>query len=522
MRGPEKTIDEIFAGKAAEGGGQTHLILADGSRCTYAETFARAERFAGVLGSAGIEPGERFATFMGNSRALYETYIGCSLAGVTVVPINTLNTARENAALLADCTPKGLIAQAALKSALPEEIMPGSLALRLIADGSPAGGEIGWHDYESALAEADPGGAPWPSRADDAAMISYSSGTTGQPKGIVLGHRQLLANARLVVDALGYQAADRFLTLLPSFHLFGYAFDFLYCGLVGGEMAVMPAFDADVALEMIEKHRITVLAGVPMMFVNMFDPVRLGARDVSSMRLIDVGGGPVPVSLVRNLKDDIGIDTVESYGLTEISPVASVQLPGRPAPEGSCGPALGGIEVRVVDLGAKEVPVGEPGELLFRSDTFMLRYWNQPKLTAQTLRGGWLHTGDIGRIDEHGNIFILDRIKDMIVTNGFNVFPKEVESVLFGHRQVQAAAVVGVPHEVRGEDVIAFVIAAPGQTPTATQLIDYCRQNLARFKVPRAVTFVDKLPLTASGKIRRFRLRQSHAEAGGGGSPGNQ
>ncbi len=517
-----QTIDGIFASRAAECGEQTHLVLADGSRCSYEETFSRARRFAGVLRSAGIERGDRFATFMGNSRVLYEVYIGCSLAGVTVVPVNILNTARENGALLTDCTPKGLITQSALKPALPDEIVPDTLSLRLIADRAPASGENSWRDYESALAEADPGSAEPLSRPDDAAMISYSSGTTGRPKGIVLGHRQLLANARLVVDTLGYQPTDRFLTLLPSFHLFGYAFDFLYCGLVGGEMVVMPAFDPDTALQAIERHRITVLAGVPMMFVNMFDPARLGAQDVSSLRLIDVGGGPVPVSLVRNLKDKIGIDTVESYGLTEISPVASVQLPGRPAPEGSCGPVLKGIEVRIVDGAGEDVPVGEPGELLFRSDTFMLGYWNQQELTEETLRGGWLHTGDIGRIDKDGNIFILDRIKDMIVTNGFNVFPKEVENVLFGHQGVQAAAVVGVPHEVRGEDVVSFVIAAPGQTPTATELIDYCRQNLARFKVPRAVTFVDELPLTASGKIRRFRLRQSHAQAGGGGSPGNR
>ena len=510
----DKTIDGIFASRAADCGAQTHLILADGSRCSYDETFARAKLFAGVLRSAGIVPGDRVATFMGNSRALYEVYIGCSLAGAVVVPINILNTARENSALFADCTPKGLIAQSALKPALPDEIIPDTLALRLIADRPPASGEDGWHDYERALAEADPGGAEPLSRPDEAAMISYSSGTTGQPKGIVLGHRQLLSNARLVVDALGYQPTDRFLTILPSFHLFGYAFDFLYCGLVGGEMVVMPTFDADEALEVIERYRITVLTGVPLMFVNMFDPARLGARDVSSLRLIDVGGGPVPVSLVRNLKDKIGIDTVESYGLTEISPVASVQLPGAPTPEGSCGPVLKGIEVRVVDGDGKDVPVGEPGELLFRCDTFMLGYWNKPELTGETLHGGWLHTGDVGRLDEDGNIFILDRIKDMIVTNGFNVFPKEVENVLFSHPGAHAVAVIGVPHEVRGEDVVAFIVAVPGQSPKATDFIDYCSQNLARFKVPRTITFVDELPLTASGKIRRFRLREMHGKAG--------
>lgn len=498
------TVDAVFARAASENGAAVHLVFIDGTSSSYEETYERASRFAAALIAAGIEPGDRVACFMGNSRVLYEFFIGCAIAGVIAVPINTLSTARETGALFADCRPRGIVAQNP-GDALPDEMFSDDVVLRLTCgDGVPG---AGWLDYETALAKSAIGDMVPRSRPDDPAMIIYSSGTTGAPKGIVLGHRQLIANAQLTIKALGYNADDRFLTVLPSFHLFGYSYDFLYCGLVGARMVVLPGFDADTALDLMERHSITVLAGVPLMFVQMFQAERLAGRDLSAMRLIDVGGGPVPESLVRRLKDDIGIDTVESYGLTEISTVACVQRPGVPSPDGSCGVVLDGIEVRLRDRQGGDVPTGEPGELQFRCDTFMAGYWGQPELTAETLAEGWLRTGDVGRIDKNGNIFILDRIKDMIVANGYNVFPKEVENVLFAHPAVQAAAVIGVPDEVRGEDIQAFVVPVPGARQNGDEILEYCRRELSRYKVPRDITFTDSLPLTASGKIRRFALR---------------
>ena len=500
-----ETIDAVFARAAAEEDEAVHLVFTDGTASSYGETYERASRFAAVLIAAGIAPGDRVACFMGNSRALYEFFIGCAIAGVIAVPINTLSTARETGALFADCQPRGIVANDP-GTALPNDMFSDDVVLRLSCGDAVPG--AGWRDYEAALAEA-PGRVLAPrSRPDAPAMIVYSSGTTGAPKGIVLGHRQLIANARMTMDVLGYDANDRFLTVLPSFHLFGYSYDFLYCALARGRMFVLPEFDADTALDLIEGHRITVLAGVPLMFVQMFQAGRLAGRDLSSLRLIDVGGGPVPVSLVHRLKNDIGIDTVESYGLTEICTVACVQRPSVPSPDGSCGVVLDGIEVRLRDRDGNPVPAGEPGELQFRCDTLMTEYWGQPELTAATLADGWLHTGDVGRIDEHGNIFILDRIKDMIVANGYNVFPKEVENVLFAHPSVQAAAVIGIPDEVRGEDIQAFVVPAPDAARNGDAILEYCRRELSRYKVPRGITFTESLPLTASGKIRRFALRE--------------
>jgi long-chain acyl-CoA synthetase len=505
------TIDGIFAERTGDAAHSTHFVFMDGSSSTYGETFDRASRFAAILITAGIKPGDRVACLMGNSRPLYEFFIGCSLAGVVAVPINTLSTARETKGVFGDCAPKGIVAQSSLRAALPDAMFSSDVSLRLLCmdDTAPAGDP--WRDYEVALRETPAGPVAPRSRPEAAAMIVYSSGTTGAPKGIELGHRQLLENARLVIKALQYRSTDRFLTILPSFHIFGYSFDFLYCALVRGRMVVLPSFDAKTALDLIEAHRIAVLTGVPMMFVKMFDPALVAERDISSVRLIDVGGGPVPTSLVRQLKGKFGIETVESYGLSEISPVACVQRPHQPSPEGSCGIVLDGFEVRVHNADGEEVSPGEPGELQFRCNTFMNGYWNQPELTESTLKDGWLRTGDVGRVDEAGNIFIIDRIKDMIVTNGYNVFPKEVELVLFAHPAVQAAAVIGAPHAVRGENVVAFVIPAAGATTSAEEIIAYCRENLARFKVPREIVFSDSLPLTASGKIRRFALRERSA-----------
>ncbi len=497
-----RTVDEVFVRAAARRGEATHLILPDGGAVSYGETLGRAWRLAGVLAAAGIGPGDRVAAFMRTSRELHEIYIACGLAGAAAVPVNGLNTARENGLLLADAAPAGLIVAASMLERAPAEILPGSLRLRLVTQGTAAG----WPSYDGALGDARELTGSGRSRPDAAGLIIYSSGTTGTPKGIVLSQQGLVDNALMASGVLGYRADDRFLTILPSYSSFGYSFDFLQAGLAGASTVLMPVFDAAAAVELIARHRVTCLAGVPTMFVRMAE--HMASRDLTCLRLIDVGGGPVPEKLKQDLRTTLGCETVESYGLTEISPVASVQQPGAPVRPGSCGPPLPGVEARVVDEADHDVPPGQPGELIFRCSTIMLGYWNQPELTATTLRGGWLHSGDIGTIDEAGHLYILDRLKDMIVTSGNNVYPKEVETVIFEHPAVQSVAVVGLPDEVRGEAVHAFVVLAPGARATEGVIVEHCHRNLARFKVPRSVTFIDELPLTGSGKIRRFVLRE--------------
>lgn len=507
-----QTIDGVFSETARRTGRATHLVLADGRSVPYAETLERARRLASVLAGAGIGGGDRAAMFMRNSRELFESYIACSLAGAIAVPVNGLNTARENGLLFADCTPTALVAEISLLDRVPAETLPAGMTLRLVT----AGAAPGWRSYDQAIETAGERTAPEPSRAEAPAVIIYSSGTTGSPKGIVLGQQGVVDNARLTSGVLGYRDSDRFLTLLPTYSSFGFAFDFLQAGLAGASTVITPAFDAAAAVELIERHRVSCLAGVPTMFVRMAQ--HMAGRDLTCLRLIDVGGGPVPEKLKEDLRRTLGVETVESYGLTEISPVATVQRPGEPVRPGSCGPALPEIEARVVDAEDRDLPAGAAGELVFRCRTLMIGYWNQPELTATTLRDGWLHSGDIGTMDEDGHLYILDRLKDMIVTSGNNVYPKEVEIVIFEHPAVQSVAVAGLPDEVRGETVHAFVVLRPGAAATAAEIIEHCRRNLARFKVPRGITFIDEMPLTGSGKIRRFKLRElarAHAAAAG-------
>jgi len=503
MNEPGTSVDALFEAAARDDPDAVHLVFPAGGTSTYAETFHRSSRLAGALAAAGIGPGDRVALFLGNTRELYEAFIGCGMLGCIAVPLNTLNTAHENGKILADASPKAVISETARLTALPDGIFAGSPMCRIAAGGDAPG----WTNYERALQSATPVNASR-SRPGDAALIVYSSGTTGEPKGIVLSHHGLVLNSQRVGTLFARSSLDRFITLLPSFHLFGYSFDFLACALVRGRMVVMPAFEPATALDLIERHRVSLLAGVPLMFARMFDSSLTQGRDLSSLRLIDVGGGPVSHSLKRRLKSDLGIDTVESYGLTEISASAAVQVPGQDAADGASGPPLPGFSIRICDPDGNDLPTGTGGEILLSGPTMMIGYWNQPELTRRTVRDGWLHTGDLGMLDERGHVHVLDRIKDMIVSNGRNIYPKEVENVLSSHPAVQAVSVIGMPDELRGERVHACVVRNPAREVQVEELLEFCRQYLAPFKIPRAITFIEAMPTTASGKIRRFKLRE--------------
>jgi len=501
-------IDELITAQAERRPDALHLILADGSFARYADTAARARNLAAALAAFGVRPGDRVASFMGNSRELYEFFVACGLLGAIGVPFNTLSSAREIDRIVADCEPRAFIVESRFLDCVAGASLTG-VGCRILAQGTADG----WRSYDDTVASAprthfSADGRP----ADEPAMMIYSSGTTGTPKGILLSHQGLVDNARMTAGVLGYRDTDRFITLLPSFSSFGFSFDFAQAALVGAATVILPQFSPERAIDLIDRYRVTCLAGVPTMFARMFEPSMLGSSDVSSLRLIDVGGGPVSVRLKSDLRSIYGIETVESYGLTEISPVASVQPPGGDSEGASCGPPLPGIEVSVVNGAAEQVPVGDAGELLFRCKTIMVGYWGKPELTAETLRGGWLHTGDIGKVDANGNIHILDRLKDMIVTNGFNVYPKEVENTICELDAVQTAAVVGVSHAIRGEDICAFVVPKPGMTLAEADIVSHCQKYVGKFKVPRHLVIINQLPLTANGKIQRFELRKRAAE----------
>jgi len=503
MTDPIDRVNRLFAHTARTLPTRRHLILPDGREQSYAQTWERARRIAGALAAAGVGHGDRVLLLVGNSRELIDLYVACSQAGAICVPVNTLSTARELAGIAADCGPSALFVQHQYLDRIAADFPLRAMKLAVVTEG----GATGLTAYDDLVAAAGPLVEPVSADAEDPCVMIYSSGTTGKPKGILLRERGVIENARMTDLVMRYQAGDVALTMLPLFSSFGFCWDFLMPALAGSTTAILPRFDPTAAIEMIERHGVTVLAGVPTMYARLFDAGNLAGRDFSSLRLMDVGGGPVSERLKHDLKQGHGIEVVESYGLSEISPVASVQIPFEEHRAGSCGPALPGIEVKVVDGEGAVLPHGSEGELCFRCSTFMIGYWNQPEATAQALRGGWLHSGDIGVVDGDGYIYYRDRLKDIIVANGNNVYPKEVENAICEHGAVQSAAVVGIPDEIRGEVVHAFVVRKPGARVSEAQLLGHCAGLIGRHKLPRGVIFVEELPLTASGKIRRFELR---------------
>jgi len=498
---PLNRIDLLFRHNASTLADSTHLILADGSRQSYGQTYERAARVAAALVAAGVAPGDRVMVLMGNSRELVEMYVACSLAAAICVPVNVLTTARELSDTAADCMPAAVFVQHALLDRVPQLLR--HVRLNVVTQGQAPG----WQAYDDLLAGTQPLTRAASADAEAAAVMIYSSGTTGKPKGILLRQRGVMENAHMTNLVLRYQASDTALAMLPLFSSFGFCFDFLMPAQAGARTVILPKFDPQHAIELIERHRVTLLAGVPTMYARLFEPNNLASRDYSSLRLMDVGGGPVSDRLKHDLREMNRIEIVESYGLSEISPVASVQVPFCKHTPGACGQPLPGIEVKVLGPGGQELPPGTPGEFCFRSSTFMIGYWNQPEATERTLRGGWLHSGDIGTVDEDGELSVRDRLKDIIVSSGYNVYPKEVENALCEHEAVQSAAVIGVPDEVRGENVHAFVVLKPDRRASAPELIAHCAALIGKHKLPRDVSFVDQLPLTASGKIQRFELR---------------
>ena len=508
MVAPLNRIDLLFRHNARTLPGRTHLILPDGSRQSYGATYERAGRIAAALAAAGIVPGSRVMLLMGNCREMVELYIACSLAGVTSVPVNTLSTARELADTAADCTPAAVFADYGFLDRITPQFLKQDLRLKALTQGAAPG----WSAYDALLAAHAPPARAVSADPEEPGVMIYSSGTTGRPKGILLRQRGVMENAHMTNLVMRYQASDVALTMLPLFASFGFCWDFLMAGEAGASTAILPKFEPKAAIEAIERHRVTVLAGVPTMFARLFEAGNLKGRDFSSLRLMDVGGGPVSDRLKLDLKNVHKIEIVESYGLSEISPVASVQVPYDEHKPGACGQPLPGVEVKVLGPDGKELPPNTPGEFCFRCSTFMIGYWNKPELTAQALRGGWLHSGDIGVVDEDGELFVRDRLKDMIVSNGYNVYPKEVENALCEHPAVQSAAVIGVPDEIRGELVHAFVVLKPGAKAGAQELIGHCATLIGKHKLPRDVHFVAELPLTASGKIQRFALREMLAK----------
>jgi long-chain acyl-CoA synthetase len=424
-----------------------------------------------------------------------------------VVPLNPLLKPEEVRYVLEDA---GAAAMVTLEASLPllRAARPG-LGRRcpiLSLDG-PAAGEAGDVSL-SAAAPGAPRARAASGSAEDVAVCLYTSGTTGRPKGALLSHRNLIANVQSFRSVLHVTEEDVFLAALPLFHAYGATVLFLEPLSMGATIVVEPRFVPEAVLRAIVQHRVTFFAGVPSMYAVLAASPRPGG-DFSSLRLCISGGAPLPVAVAEAFEARYGVPIYEGYGPTECAPVLTVNPPSGTRKLGSVGPPISQVELRIVDDRGNPLPPGEVGEIVARGPNVMQGYLNRPAETAEVLRDGWYHTGDLGRVDEDGYYYIVDRKTDLILVGGLNVYPREVELVLAGHPAVAEVAVVGVPDPIRGEAPKAFVILRNGQPATSQDLLQWCRQRLANYKVPRSVVVVTDLPRTVTGKILKSAIRSA-------------
>jgi long-chain acyl-CoA synthetase len=447
---------------------QRPAVRLDDTLWTYAQLDEKSAEVAGFLRARGIEPGDRVALQLPNLIQFPAIYYGILRIGAVVVPMNPLLKEREVDYYMSDSGAKLLIDTAAVSD--------------------PATSPFGTADF-----------GVTDRSEDDTAVILYTSGTTGRPKGAELTHANLARNAEVNVRTLLHlNENDVVMGCLPLFHSFGQTAGMNSAVSVGASLTLIPRFDAGKALEVIQRDKVTIFMGVPTMYAGLLHhPARDGA-DMSSLRLCVSGGASLPVELLRGFEAAFGAKILEGYGLSETSPISSFNHPDRDRKAGSIGTPIEGVEMKLVNVADNGV-----GEIAIRGHNIMKGYWNNPTATTEAIPDGWFRSGDLAKQDDDGYFYIVDRAKDLIIRGGMNVYPREVEEVLYEHPAVAEAAVVGLPHEQLGEEVGAAVALKPGMTATPEELSAFVRERIAAYKYPRRVWLVDELPKTATGKILR-------------------
>jgi long-chain acyl-CoA synthetase len=469
-------------------------ILAGDRVMSYAELDDASARVASYLASRDFGPGDRAGLMLPNVPEFCVLYYGVLRAGGVVVPMNPLLKSREVEYYLGD-------SGASLLFSVPGPGQP--------AEGAAAAGvpfvDISTVDVTALPLDYPPAAGVADRADDDTAVILYTSGTTGRPKGAELTHANLRTNATVTETTLfSLTPDDVVMGCLPLFHCFGQT-----CGLnaaidSGAALVLLARFDAAAALAAIERHRVTVFEGVPTMYTAMLHCA--DRFDTSSLRLCVSGGAPLPVELLRGFEAKFGAEILEGYGLSETSPVASFNHQGRRKP-GSIGTPVAGVRLRLVAADGSDVPDGEVGEIAISGPNVMKGYWHREEATKEAIPDGWLRTGDLAQRDADGFYFIVDRKKDLILRGGLNVYPREIEEVLYEHPSVAEAAVIGIPHETLGEEVGAAAALKPGMSATPEELRDFVKQRVAAYKYPRRVWLVDALPKGPTGKILRREVR---------------
>ena len=508
-----------FRDRAAAYFGDKVGVVDGERRFTYAEYAERSHRLASALRRLGVERGDRVSFLTYNTHQLLEAYYGVLEAGVVLNPIN-IRLAPADIAYILDHSASKVVFYHADFAPLVEKVAPG-LASRpafVVLEGE-AGGRAA-HEYEGLLAAGAPDEPPCEVDENEIAELFYTSGTTGQPKGVALTHRALYLHGLQTALAARVTDADTILHVVPLFHVNGWGAPH-WVTLVGARHVMLRRFDPASLLALVEQHRVTYLLGVPTVFNAVLNHPDLARYDVSSLRYVLVGGAPSSPSLIRAIEERLGATALVGYGLSETSPVLSLAWPRqhlleREAPErrlerqATTGWAVPGVRLRVVDNDGRDVrPDNEQtGEIAVRSNVVMEGYYRDPEATASAIREDWFRTGDMATVDEQGYVTIKDRAKDIIISGGENISSVEIENALFAHPAVFECAVVPAPDEVWGEVPVALVVLKPGARLDAEELLAHCRERLAGFKLPRRVEFRDQLPKGGTGKVLKAELRE--------------
>jgi long-chain acyl-CoA synthetase len=451
---------------------------------------------ATLLRERGVDPGDRVGLMLPNVHSFPIIYFGILRAGGVVVPMNVLLKRREIAFYLEDSGAKLLF------------------AFHDFADEAQAGAdeagaeviEIDHTRFASTLPD-NPGQELADTAEEDTAVILYTSGTTGKPKGAELTHANLFHNAEVSSrTTCEIAAGDIVLGALPLFHSFGQTVAMNATLMTGACLTLVPKFDPGEALAAMQRDRVTHFYGVPTMFGALLNHPEREDFDTSSLRTCITGGASMPVEVLRGFEDAFGAIVLEGYGLSETSPVASSNHPDRERKPGSIGTPLEGVEMRLIDEADNDVAPGEVGEIAIRGHNIMKGYWQRPDATEEAMRGGWFHSGDMARVDGDGYFYIVDRKKDLIIRGGYNVYPREVEEVLYEHPKIREAAVVGVPHDEWGEEIGAAVVLHEGEELSPEEVSAYVKDRIAAYKYPRLVWFLDDLPKGPTGKILKREI----------------
>lgn len=516
---PDWRVFDLLEHAVKNYGDHDALIFYDG-RLTYRELWESARRFGGLLQQIGVKALDRVALMLPNCPQYVIAYYGCLMAGAIVTQVNPMLVERELQYVLEDSESQILVALDALLPRISK--VRSNTALKTVVGVSLTGASTTGEnvvDFGEAMASATALASDGVCiTAGDVAVLQYTGGTTGLPKAAMLTHRNLVANV-LQLNAFSefYPGEERVLAVIPLFHVYGMTVSMNLGLYLGACIVLLPRFELSEVLDAIRLHRISLWPGVPTMYTALLKAPHLEPESVQSIRICNSGSAPMPVELMQQFEERTGAEVAEGYGLSETSPVTHGHAGWMTKKPGTVGIALPSTEYRIVDPATlKDVDVGELGEVWIRGPQVMKGYWNRPDETKATLvEDGWLRTGDLGCSDHEGYLSLMDRLKDLIIASGYNVYPREIEEVLYAHPGVMEAVVVGAQDPYRGETVRAVVVKKPESHLTQESLSQYLKENLAAYKCPTIIEFREELPKSAVGKILRRVVREQPVEYGG-------